>query len=366
MRLRVPKEQLLKPMQQVIGVVERRQTLAILGHVLLVADDEGLTITATDLEVELKARQALEVEQHGRITLPARKLLDIVKSLPEGTTVDLSVKDSQAVLRCGSARFTLALLPDEDFPALDEIEFESEFHTTQGLLRDLLNRTHFAMAQQDVRYYLNGLYIVTEGPSIIAVATDGHRLALSETLGPQEQSAENHVIVPRKGVHELLRLFEVPDADVLLQMGTNHIRVLGENFRFTSRLIDGRFPDYRRVIPAEATNPLLLDRQQFRDALSRTAILSNEKYRGVRLRATIGSLELLAHNPENEEAEERLEVDYDGPDLEVGFNVTYLLDALGAIQSESVKLFLFDANSSCLIRASDSEDCRYVVMPMRL
>jgi DNA polymerase-3 subunit beta len=292
--------------------------------------------------------------------------LDIVRSLPDGTAVDLSVKSTQVRLRCGSGRFTLAALADEDFPTLDEIAFDSEFHMSQGLFRDLLEKTHFAMAQQDVRYYLNGLYVTTDGSSITAVATDGHRLALSEIAGLQEDGGEYHVIVPRKGVQELLRLLEVPDAEVLVQMGTNHLRIWGDDFRFTSRLIDGRFPDYRRVVPAEATNPLLLDRQLFRDALSRTAILSNEKYRGVRLRASAGALELLAHNPENEEAEERLEVEYDGPDLEVGFNVTYLLDALGAIHSELVKLFLFDANSSCLIRASDSEDSRYVVMPMRL
>ncbi len=366
MRLQVPREQLLIPLQLVIGVVERRQTLVILGHLLLEAEQDSLTISATDMEVELVARQSLTVQQPGRVTLPARKLLDIVRSLPEGAVVDLAVDGERAVIRCGRGRFTLATLPAEEFPQLEEIDFDSEFEMGQGQLRALLEGTHFAMAQQDVRYYLNGLFLETDGSRITTVATDGHRLALCEASVLPEDTGAGKAIIPRKGVQELLRLLGNDDQLLRVQVGSNHLRVANPNIRLTTRLIDGRFPDYHRVIPTEASDPLIVDRQLLRQALTRTAILSNEKYRGVRLRTGVGSLELLTHNPENEEAEEQLEVDYQGSELEVGFNVNYLLDALAAIPGEQVRMFLFDANSSCLLRAVDSDHCRYVVMPMRL
>jgi len=379
MKLHLRRDALLKPLQQVIGVVERRQTLPIVGHILLKAESDKLVLTATDLEVELVATATLDVEpdpatgkrdevsEPGIITLPARKLLDIVRSLSDTSDLSLEQRESQVVLRSGKGRFTLAPLAAEDFPSLEEeIEFTSQFSISQHALKGLLERTHFAMAQQDVRYYLNGLYIETTGQKIDAVATDGHRLAKCELKDLGQETSRCQVIVPRKGVQELLRLVDDSESELLLQLGTNHVRVSGSDFRFTSRLIDGRFPDYKRVIPTQSGHTVSVSRQLLREALSRTAILSNEKYRGVRIRLTSGRLEMLAHNPENEEAEEHLEIEYEGDPIEIGFNVSYLLDALAAISGDTAELHLIDPNSSCLLTDAADDSCQYVIMPMRL
>jgi DNA polymerase-3 subunit beta len=366
MRLCAPREQLLPVLQQVIGVVERRQTLPILGHLLFDAGEMLLTVTTTDLEVELQASAELPAEVAGRLTLPARKLLDIVRSLPEGAQVELSRDGGQAQLRSRRSRFSLSPLAAEDFPALEEIEFDSQVRLPSSALHELLTRTHFAMAQQDVRYYLNGLLLETSARGLTAVATDGHRLALCDLPVAAAEAFGSQVIVPRKGVQELLRLLGGNHQEVVVQLASNHLRVAAPWLRFTCRLIDGRFPDYARVIPPESEQPVVADRLLLRDALARAAILSNEKYRGVRLRIAPGQLAVLAQNPENEAAEEELEVDYQGAEVEMGFNVSYLLDALGAIGGDLVHLSLFDASTSCLISDADDKRCRYVVMPMRL
>ncbi len=365
MRLKTQKEQLLKPLQQTVGVVERRQTLPILGHVLLVIDDHQVTLTATDLEVELMAQFPMPGAETGQVTLPARKLLDIVRSLPEGCDLELSVEAERAVIRTAAGRFTLATLDAEDFPALEDIQLDEGFTVNQKTLLNLLERTHFAMAQQDVRYYLNGLYVETDEGRMNAVATDGHRLAICESDEIDTEGSQSEVIIPRKGVQELLRLLEDAEVPLRMKLGSSHVSVSGEDFRFTSRLIDGRFPNYQRVIPAISGPPLVADRALLRDALARAAILSNEKYRGVRLKVSENALDLLAHNPENEAAEEHLEVEYQGPSFEIGFNVNYLLEALGAIRGERVELYLFDSNTSCLMMDTEDDSCRYVVMPMR-
>ncbi len=366
MRLRAARDQLLPVLQQVIGVVERRQTLPILGHVLLDAAGESLTATTTDLEVELQASTSLSAQEPGRISLPARKLLDIIRSLPDQADVELAHSSGQVSLKSGRSRFTLAPLPAEDFPALEEISVQSELRLAATMLRALLHRTHFAMAQQDVRYYLNGLMLETARSGIVAVATDGHRLALCELPLAESVSQDGQVIVPRKGVQELLRLLGDIDAEIVVQLAGNHFRVIAPGLRFTCRLIDGRFPDYRRVVPEESESPLVADRRSLREALARAAILSNEKYRGVRVRLVPDVLSIMAQNPENEQAEEELQVEYQGGEVETGFNVSYLLDALGAISGDVVQLSFFDSNSSCLIRDADDERCRYVIMPMRL
>jgi len=222
------------------------------------------------------------------------------------------------------------------------------------------------MAQQDVRYYLNGLFIETAGQRMDAVATDGHRLAKCELKNLDQEISRSQVIVPRKGVQELLRLLDDSESELLFQLGTNHVRISGSDFRFTSRLIDGRFPDYKRVIPAQTGHTVTVNRQLLRDALSRTAILSNEKYKGVRIRLVSGQLEMLAHNPENEEAEEHLEIDYEGDTIEIGFNVSYLLEALAAMSGDMAELHLIDPSSSCLLTDAADDSCQYVIMPMRL
>lgn len=363
MKLSAQRETLLEPLQAVSGVVERRQTMPILSNVLLVARDGQLSVTATDLEVELQASVALDIAQDGEVTVPGRKLLDICKALPEQAGIEISLEGDKIQVKSGRSRFSLSTLPASEFPTVDDINAQHELSLPQGELKRLLDRTHFAMAHQDVRYYLNGLLLESRKKELRAVATDGHRLALCE-IAAGAGGDDIQVIVPRKGVLELQRLLGESN-DVTLAIGSNHIRVTVDDIVLVSKLIDGRFPEYERVIPATG-NEMVADRHMLRDALQRTAILSNEKYRGIRLELSKGKLAMQAHNPEQEEAEEEVEVDYSGEPIEIGFNVNYLLDALGAIESETVVVSVVDANSSCLIRAPDTEDCRYVVMPMRL
>ena len=256
-------------------------------------------------------------------------------------------------------------LPAAEFPTVEDINAAQSVGVEQATLARLLDKTHFAMAQQDVRYYLNGLLLETGQKHLRAVATDGHRLSLCQVELDGKKQPEQQVIVPRKGVMELQRLL-TGEGKVTLELGSNHIRIQLDGIRFTSKLIDGRFPEYERVIPEDTGNQLTADRVSFRGALQRTAILSNEKYRGIRLIIRDSGVVLQAHNPEQEEAEEELEVSYGGDDIEIGFNVNYLLDALGAIESEEVTLSVVDGNSSCLVREPGNDDCKYVVMPMRL
>ncbi|WJW75509.1 DNA polymerase III subunit beta [Thiohalobacter sp. IOR34] len=366
MKFTIQREALLKPLQQITGVVERRQTLPVLGNVLVQADESGLTLTATDLEVELVARVEMPIEDGGEITLPARKLLDICRSLPEGSELEIEVGDERAKVRSGRSRFTLTSLPASDFPVIEELNSAQSFSLPQKDLKEIIERTHFAMAQSDVRYYLNGLMLELQPEQIRAVATDGHRLALSEMPAQTGVDDTQQVIVPRKGVQELLRLLENSEGEVNIQLGSNHIRVSTPEIRFTSKLIDGRFPDYQRVIPKGGDKLVTADVGTLRQALSRTSILSNEKYRGIRLSLEPDALRIQAHNPEQEEAEEEVEINYSADPMEIGFNVTYLLDALAAIPGKEVRILLSDSNSSCLIDDPASGQSRYVVMPMRL
>ena len=364
MKFSAAREALLKPLQAVIGVVERRQTMPILSNVLLVAKDGQLLVTATDLEVELVARADVETESGGEITVSGRKLLDICRALPEGTVVNVSASGEKLVVKAGRSRFNLATLPAAEFPVIEDIKSGQTVRVSQETLGRLIEKTHFSMAQQDVRYYLNGMLLETGDGRLRAVATDGHRLALSQaTLGGKV--SEQQVIVPRKGVLELQRLLG-GEGDLDVESGANHVRIQLDGIRFTSKLIDGRFPEYERVIPKESSNELKADRGVLRAALQRTAILSNEKYRGIRLVIRDSGVVLQAHNPEQEEAEEEIEVEYSGEDIEIGFNVNYLLDALGAVEGDDVTISVQDSNSSCLIRQPGNDDSRFVVMPMRL
>ncbi len=365
MKFTAAREALLKPLQAVIGVVERRQTMPILANVLLVAKDGNVAVTATDLEVELVANAEVEVESAGEVTVPGRKLLDICRALPEEASLSIVLSGEKLAIKSGRSKFSLMTLPAADFPTIEDINAGQTIGLPQATLCKLFDKTHFSMAQQDVRYYLNGLLIETDGKHLRAVATDGHRLALCQVELGGKKMPEQQVIVPRKGVLELQRLMS-GEGDVDLQLGSNHIRIELEGIRFTSKLIDGRFPEYERVIPQDTSNELSADRDLLKGALQRTAILSNEKYRGIRLIIRDSGMVLQAHNPEQEEAEEELEVSYKGDDIEIGFNVNYLLDALGAIESGEVTLSVVDSNSSCLLREPGNDDYKYVVMPMRL
>ncbi|VAX10417.1 DNA polymerase III beta subunit [hydrothermal vent metagenome] len=364
MKIKINRDVLLKPLLQVGGVVERRQTLPILSNVLIKTDSNELTITATDLEVELKTKTDTTSNSTYEFTLPARKLIDICKALPADTDVEINHKDDRATMKCGRSRFTLSTLPAQDFPSIEANVSKEKFSIPEKLLKRLLESTQFAMAQQDVRYYLNGMLFEVKEGMIRTVATDGHRLALSEA--PFEMDSEIEVILPRKAVMELGRLLTDSDNKVNIEVSTNHVRVEIDTISFTTKLIDGKYPDYRGVLPRSTDNKMEADREVLKQALQRTSILSNEKYRGIRFKVKKDSLELLAHNPEQEEAEEEINIEYSGDELTIGFNVGYLIDVLTVISSERVQIELSDASSSCLIYASGKNQSRYVVMPMRL
>ncbi len=364
MKFTSERERILEPLQAVIGVVERRQTMPILANVLLSAKNGRLAVTATDLEVELVARGEVSVQQAGDVTVPGRKLLDIVRALPDKAKVSFALDGEKAVVRGGKSRFTLTTLPASDFPAVEEINPILTFDVEQTALKRLIDKTHFSMAQQDVRYYLNGMLLESDGKMLRTVATDGHRLALCETE-LVTKAGHQQVIVPRKGVLELQRLMS-SEGLISVQIGSNHIRVTIGEIRFTSKLIDGRFPEYGRVIPSAPGRIIRADREALRHALQRTSILANEKYRGIRVSLKQDLVELTAHNPEQEEAREEVEVKYQGEEFEVGFNVNYLLDALAAIEGPEVEIGVTDANNSCLVRPMGGGQSRYVVMPMRL
>jgi len=364
----LPRDTLLKPLQLVGGVVEKRQTLPVLSNVLLEIEGNQLSLTGTDLEVEIQGRVELsEPSTEGAVTVPARKLLDIVKSLPDDSLISLVQNDDRVVVTSGRSRFTLSTLPASDFPNVEEDENTLNFNMPQKTLKKLVDATSFAMAQQDVRYYLNGMLLELSQNRVRTVATDGHRLAMSsqsvDALGVEER---RQVIVPRKGILELNRLMSDSDDLVEISLGTNHLRAKTAAFTFSSKLVDGKFPDYERVVPRGGDKEVVGDRQSLRSIFGRAAILSNEKYRGVRLLLSENNLQVRANNPEQEEAEVNQEIDYQGPELEVGFNVTYLLDVMNVTQGEQVKLVLSDANSSALLSDFDDDSSVYVVMPMRL
>lgn len=366
MKIVTTRDNLLKPLQQVSGVVERRQTLPILANVLINAGNGKINITATDLEVEMRTTTVVDCDNESDFTLPARKLLDICKALPEESTIEVNVESERVVIKSGRSRFTLGVLPANDYPSIEPSASSHRFSITQKLLKRLIEKTQFAMAIQDVRYYLNGLLLEMNEGVIRAVATDGHRLALSEAECVLEEKTGLQVILPRKAVLELARLLNDSEELIEIDVSSNHIRfVMGET-SFTSKLIDGKFPDYQRVIPMNTDKEITADRDQLKQALMRTSILSNEKYRGIRFNFSSGLLKLLAHNPEQEEAEDEMEINYQGEELIIGFNVGYLIEVLNVIESESVRLSLSDSNSSCLIQNMDSEQSRYVIMPMRL
>ncbi|MEH6470401.1 MAG: DNA polymerase III subunit beta [Halopseudomonas sp.] len=367
MKFTISREALLKPLQLVAGVVERRQTLPVLSNILLVVEGSQLSMTGTDLEVEMIGRIDLEhPAEPGSITVPAKKLMDICKSLPDSADIELTLTGQKVIIKGGRSRFTLSTLPASEFPNVEDGPENLDITIAQGALKRLIDRTGFAMAQQDVRYYLNGMLLELTASQLRTVATDGHRLATSTYQVDSDIPDKLQVIVPRKGILELARLLEDGDTCADLVVGSNHIRVSTGEYTFTSKLVDGKFPDYERVIPKGGDKLIIADRQELRQVLSRIAILSNEKYRGVRLGLTDGYLQVMANNPEQEEAEETLAVDYHSAPMEIGFNVNYLLDALSILSEDMIKISMIDPNSSALVEAVDSSDSVYVIMPMRM
>lgn len=375
MKISISREKLLPPLQGISSVVERRQSLPILSNVLIESEAQHVSFTVTDLEIELELRIDHIARDWSSITVPARKLFDICRALEDKSEVEITVEEAHICVRSGRSYFKLNSSPAAEFPRIGELKARVRFRLPAKRLKELVEATHFAMAQQDVRYYLNGLLFELGGGQLRAVATDGHRLACSEIPVELEAPAcashadrgeQVQVILPRKGVLELGRMLSDSEDEVTVSVSENHMQMETGDRKLTSKLIDGRFPDYARVVPAQGDKQLRADREGLRQCLVRTSILSNEKFRGIRMHLVDNTLTSSTHNPEQEEAQERLEVEYEGAELEIGFNVSYLLDVLSAIKTDTVILELSDPDSGCLIRGGGASASKYVVMPMRL
>ncbi|MFW1503299.1 DNA polymerase III subunit beta [Vibrio parahaemolyticus] len=366
MKFTIERSHLIKPLQQVSGALGGRPTLPILGNLLIKVEENVLSMTATDLEVELVSKVTLEGDfEAGSITVPSRKFLDICRGLPDDAIITFVLEGDRVQVRSGRSRFSLATLPANDFPNIEDWQSEVEVSLSQADLRTLIDKTQFSMANQDVRYYLNGMLFEIDGTTLRSVATDGHRMAVSQTqLGAD--FAQKQIIVPRKGVQELVKLMDAPEQPVVLQIGSSNVRAEVNNFIFTSKLVDGRFPDYRRVLPQHTNKTLIASCDELRQAFSRAAILSNEKFRGVRVNLEGSEMRITANNPEQEEAEEMLDVTFEGDPIEIGFNVSYVLDVLNTLRCEKVQVSMSDANASALIENADDDSAMYVVMPIRL
>jgi DNA polymerase-3 subunit beta len=376
--LKAPQEKLLAALQAVAGIVERRHTLPILANVLLRKNGETIEFTTSDLEIQVRTSAGLGGDAGSlSTTVGARKMIDILRTLPSDQVVSLTASGAKLTLQGGKSRFTLQTLPAEDFPLVNEaVDFGPAFSVPQKTLKALIDQVHFAMAVHDIRYYLNGILFVAEGKTLTLVATDGSRLALAQAQ-LETDIPKQEVILPRKTVLELMRLLkdgkdskdvEGNEADAMIEMrfAGNQAKFSFSGMEFVTKLVEGKYPDYNRVIPKNHKNIITLGRQPLLASLQRAAILTSEKFKGVRLNIEPGALKIASSNAEQEEAKEELEIDYDGPAIEVGFNVTYLMDALGNIGHEMVRLEMHDGSSAALITVPEQEGFKYVVMPMRI
>ena len=360
------RDALLRPLQIVSGIVERRHTLPILANILIRKDGDDVTLLSTDIEVQISTHAAIgSGKEAAATTVAARKLLDILRALPD-SEVSLSLSNKRMTSQCGKSRFALQTLAAEEFPTVAQAEhYGAQFSLPQKTLKHLFNMVHFSMAQQDIRYYLNGLLLVVEGQNVIAVATDGHRLAFSQIVTDQ-QFARQEVIIPRKTILELQRLLEETDDPVTLAIATNQVKFSFSDIELISKLVEGKFPDYTRVVPKAYKNNFTISREALLRSLQRAAIMTSDKFKGVRCMIAPGSLKISSTNADQEEAVEELEIDYGGDSIDIGFNVTYLLDVLNNLKCDSVSVSLGDANSSALITLPDDANFKYVVMPMRI
>jgi DNA polymerase III subunit beta len=365
--VKAKRDEILDPLSAVSGIIERRHTLPILSNVLIDRSADALSFLATDIEIQIQARSAASLpgEAHA-VTVGARKLVDILRALPEGAEVTLQQQDKRLLVKAGKSRFTLQTLPAEDFPRLAKPAGEAaRFTLSQKALRRVLGLVQYAMAQQDIRYYLNGLLVVVEDKQLKLVATDGHRLAYA-SLPLAADLPRQEVIVPRKTVLELGKLLADNDDEVKIELAATQAAFSFGAVELVSKLVDGKFPDYTRVIPTTHKNKLQIEREPLRQALMRAAILSNEKFRGVRWVLGDGSLKIVSSNAEQEEAHEELEVKYSGDALDIGFNVNYLLDVLNNVSGSAVDCAFGDSSSSALLSYATEKDFKYVVMPMRI
>jgi DNA polymerase III subunit beta len=361
------RDTLLRPLQIVSGIVERRHTLPILANILIRKDGEKVSFLSTDIEVQITTNAAIgSGSEVTATTVAARKLLDILRTLPDTGDVTMTLANKRMTVQSGKSRFALQTLAAEEFPTVAQAEhFNAKLTLPQKTLKHLFNMVHFSMAQQDIRYYLNGLLLVVEGNSVIAVATDGHRLAFCQVATEQDLPRQE-VIIPRKTILELQRLLEDTDQPVELEIANNQIKLSFADIELISKLVEGKFPDYTRVVPKGYKNNFTLSRDALLRSLQRAAIMTSDKFKGVRCIISPGSMKISSTNADQEEAVEELEIDYGGDSVDIGFNVTYLLDVLNNLKCDQVNIALGDANSSALISIPENPDFKYVVMPMRI
>ena len=383
MKFIINREEILLPLQQIVSVIEKRQTMPILSNVLLVIKDDQLILTGTDLEIQIIAKITIETTEPGSITVPARKFLDICRLLPNGATIKFELQDdiardndysnslsvagaTKVKIASGRSRFSLSCLPADNYPEIAESELENHLVINAGKFKKAFDKTLFCMANQDVRYYLNGLLLNVSNSKLKLVASDGHRLSIYEDILEQATGFEARIILPRKGVLELSRLLDDPEAELKIDFSTNNIRVFIKNLIFSAKLVDSKYPDFGKVFQQEFFDPIHIQRQILKDALTRVAILSNEKFKGVTFDITPDSLKISTHNPEHDEAEEELMIEYAGESLSIAFNAQYLLDAVSNLDSELAVLTIASNASSCFIHEPGECGYKFIVMPMRL
>ena len=361
------RDNLLRPLQMVSGIVERRHTLPILANILIKKEGNAVSFLSTDTEVQIMTSANVGTgDEKAATTVAARKLVDILRALPDSSDVSVTLVDKRLTVQSGKSRFSLQTLPAEDFPTVAEApEFQTSIELSQKALKVLFGMVYFSMAQQDIRYYLNGLLLIADGKTLSAVATDGHRLAYCQ-MGTDREYERNEVIVPRKTILELQRLLDDSDDLVRIDISSGQVKFSFSGIELISKLVEGKFPDYTRVIPKGYKNRFIIPREQLQRALQRAAIMTSDKFKGIRCIVAAGSLKISSTNTDQEEAIEELEIDYSGDSIDIGFNVTYLLDILGNQKSDNVIVELGDANSSALVTIPDNPDFRYVVMPMRI
>ena len=366
MKFIINRELLLTPLQQIVNVIEKRQTMPILANVLFKLDRNLLTLTGTDLEVQIVAKVALDNEVEGSITIPARKLLDICRLLPSAADIKFELVDNKLKIHSGRSRFSVSTLSAEDYPKFEMSEMDCQFTMQAGQLKKALDKTIFCMANSDIRYYLNGIMLSIFNQQFKLVGSDGHRLSIYEDTIEQETGIEMRIIIPRKGVLELVRLLDDEELEVQVEFSRNNIRVVIDNLIFSAKLVDSKYPDFSKVFEQDFHSPIHVQKQLLKDALTRVAILSNEKFRGVEFVIDGNNLQISTNNPEHEEADEEIAIEYQGEPISIAFNSQYVLDAVSHLDSELAVLTVAENSSCCFIEEPSEQNYKFIVMPMRL
>lgn len=368
MKFIINRETILNPLQQLVSVIEKRQTMPILSNVLIVVSNDSLTLTGTDLEIQLITKVSIENAESGAITIPARKFLDICRLLPiqADIKVERQSNDDKIKISSGRSKFSLSVLPAENYPEFIESDFDHQFTISAAKLKKAFEKTVFCMANQDVRFYLNGLLLSISNQKLKMATSDGHRLAIYEDNLDIPTGYEAKIVIPRKGVVELSKLLDDSDTEIVCDFSANNIRIHFNNLFFSAKLIDAKYPDYTKVFNQPFFNTLLVPKQLLKEALSRVAILSNEKFKGVEFNISANTIKMNAHNPEHEEAEEECLCNYEGEPLSIAFNVQYMLDAISNLNSDTAALNIAANASTCFIEEPEQQTYRFIVMSMRL